>query len=82
MRDKNNIGKHLRHGKLPVVDQMKIFELLHSMRKVHELCRDLSFPEILDMDAALTIIKACMERGPEAVKEKILASFEGTDSIN
>jgi hypothetical protein len=78
----NHIGRKLRNDKLPVVDQMKLFELLHSMRKVHELCRELSFPEILDMDAALTIIKACMERGPEAVREQIAACFEGNDFIN
>jgi hypothetical protein len=68
--------------KLPVADQLKIFELLHSMRRVHELCTELNFPEILDMASALTIIKACMERGPEAVKEKMLSAFEGSDSIN
>jgi hypothetical protein len=71
---KNHIGNRLRNEKLPVADQMKIFELLHSMRKVHELCTELNFPEILDLEAACTIIKACMERGPEEVKAKMLAA--------
>jgi hypothetical protein len=78
---KNSIDCKLRTSKLPVADQMKIFELLHSMRKVHELCNELGFPEILDLDAALVILKACLERGPEAVKETILAAFDGNGSI-
>jgi hypothetical protein len=63
-------------------DPSKYFELMDAMTTVHILCRELELPEIVDIDAARTVIMACMQRGPESVKRTIASAFEGTDSIN
>jgi hypothetical protein len=63
------------------MDPAKVTALLAAMTEVHKLCRELGMPEILDMEAATTVVRACVERGPEVVKLTMLSAFEGADSI-
>jgi hypothetical protein len=53
----------------------KLTQLLKAMTTVHRLCREMDLPEILDMEAAMVVVRATIERGPQAVKEFIAASF-------
>jgi hypothetical protein len=63
-------------------DPQKTMELLHALAEVHRLCRELDFPEVIDQEAAKTVIMACLQRGPQEVKELMLSAFEGSDEIN
>lgn len=63
------------------MDPEKVTELLAAMTDVHRLCRELNMPEILDMEAATVVVRACVERGPEAVKQSLLCAFEGTKTV-
>lgn len=62
-------------------DADKYFELMDAMTTVHILCRELELPEIVDIDAARTVILACMQRGPQSVKETVVAAFGGSPKI-
>ena len=36
----------------------------------------------VNQEAAKTVIMACLQRGPQEVKELMLSAFEGSDEIN
>lgn len=63
------------------MDPEKVTALLAAMTEVHKLCRELGMPEILDMEAATTVVRACVERGPEVVKQALLSAFEGSTTV-
>jgi len=60
------------------MDSTKVMKLLTAMSTVHRLCRELGIPEVIDTEAAQTVITACIQRGPQVVSESIMAAFGET----
>jgi hypothetical protein len=53
----------------------KVLKLLVAVQKVHRLCKELEFPELLGREQGRELTLAILEHGPEEAKLAMLDAF-------
>jgi hypothetical protein len=56
----------------------KVFKLLLAVQKVHRLCRELNFPELIGREQGRELTLAILEHGPEEARLAMLDAFTQT----